>query len=213
MGAVKNKHQNIILSHKVPVVNLRFGRIYEVICWNAVLKALRNVTHVPQAWHDDVIKWKHFPRYLPFVRAIHRSPVNSPHKGQWRALMFLWSAPWINGWENNRESHDLRRHRAHYDVIVMGSPDFAISPHEFSWVRKSADIDVAVAKLFLTESRTTNLACCFLSRKWDTTKTQLRGSPSKHPWGLTHLPCTKWPPFRRRYFQMHYCEWKVLYSD
>ena len=31
--------------------------------------------------HDDVIKWKHFPRYWPFVRRIHRSPVNSPHKG------------------------------------------------------------------------------------------------------------------------------------
>ena len=32
--------------------------------------------------HDDVIKWKHFPRYWPFVRGIHRSTVNSPHKGQ-----------------------------------------------------------------------------------------------------------------------------------
>ena len=32
--------------------------------------------------HDDVIKWKHFPRYWPFVRGIHPSPVNSPHKGQ-----------------------------------------------------------------------------------------------------------------------------------
>ena len=30
--------------------------------------------------HDDVIKWKHFPRYWPFVRGIHWSPVNSPHK-------------------------------------------------------------------------------------------------------------------------------------
>ena len=30
--------------------------------------------------HDDVIKWKHFPRYWPFVWGIHRSPVNSPHK-------------------------------------------------------------------------------------------------------------------------------------
>ena len=39
--------------------------------------------------HDDVIKWKHLPRYWPFVRGIHRSPVNSPHKGQWReALVF-----------------------------------------------------------------------------------------------------------------------------
>ena len=40
-------------------------------------------------WHDDLIKWKHFPRYWPFVRGIHRSPVTSPHKGQWHgALMF-----------------------------------------------------------------------------------------------------------------------------
>ena len=34
--------------------------------------------------YDDVIKWKHFPRCWQFVRGIHRSPVNSPHKGQWR---------------------------------------------------------------------------------------------------------------------------------
>ena len=39
--------------------------------------------------HDDVIKWKHFLRYWPMVRGIHRSPVEVPHKGQSRgALMF-----------------------------------------------------------------------------------------------------------------------------
>ena len=32
---------------------------------------------------------------------------------------FLWSVPWINGWVNIREAGDLRRHRAHYDVIVV----------------------------------------------------------------------------------------------
>ena len=70
--------------------------------------------------HDDVIKWKHFPRYWPFVRIIHRSPVNSPHKGQWRgALMFSLKCVWINGWVNNREAGDLRRYHAHYDVTVM----------------------------------------------------------------------------------------------
>ena len=42
------------------------------------------------------------------------------HKGQWRgALMFSVICVWINGWENNREAGDLRRYRAHYDVIVM----------------------------------------------------------------------------------------------
>ena len=70
--------------------------------------------------HDDVIKWKHFPRYWPFVRGIHRSPVNSPHKGQWRgALMFSLICICINGWVNNHEAGDLRRDRAHYDVSVM----------------------------------------------------------------------------------------------
>ena len=70
--------------------------------------------------HDDVIKWKHFPRYWPFVRRIHRSPVNSQHKGQWRgALMFSLICAPINGWVNNRECRDLRCCRAHYDVNVM----------------------------------------------------------------------------------------------
>ena len=74
----------------------------------------------PKHKHDDVIKWKHFPRYWPFVRGIHRSPVNSPHKGQWRgALMFTLICARINGWVNNCEAGDLRRNRAHYDVIVM----------------------------------------------------------------------------------------------
>ena len=70
--------------------------------------------------HDDVIKWKHFVRYWPFVRGIHRSPVNSPHIGQWRgALVFSLICACINGWINNHEAGDLRRHRAHYDVNVM----------------------------------------------------------------------------------------------
>ena len=77
--------------------------------------------------HDDVIKWKHFPRYWPFVHGIHRSPVNSPQKqwrdrwiprkSQWRgALVYSLIRAWINGWVNNGDAGDLRRHRAHYDV-------------------------------------------------------------------------------------------------
>ena len=70
--------------------------------------------------HDDVIKWKHFPRYRPFVRGIHLSLVNSPHKGQWRGvLVFSLICVWTNGWVNNRDADDLRRHRIHYDVIIL----------------------------------------------------------------------------------------------
>ena len=64
--------------------------------------------------HDDVIKWKHFPRY--------RSPVDSHKKGWWRrALMFSLICAWTNGWANNRDAVDLIRHRVHYDVTVMST--------------------------------------------------------------------------------------------
>ena len=49
-----------------------------------------------------------------------RWPVNYPHKGQWRgALIFSFIFAWTNGCANNRDAGDLRRHRAHYDVVVM----------------------------------------------------------------------------------------------
>ena len=88
----------------------------------------------PGASHDDVIK--HFPRYWPFVGGIHRSPMNSPHMGQWRgALMFSLICVWINCWVNNREAGDLRRYRAHYDVTVI----YFICRHRDDQVRLMPD--------------------------------------------------------------------------
>ena len=63
-------------------------------------------------WHDDVIKWKHSPRYWPFVRGIQRSPADCSCKGQCGAFMFSLICVWTNGWVNNRDAGDLRRHRA-----------------------------------------------------------------------------------------------------
>ena len=55
-----------------------------------------------------------------WLRGIHRSPVNSAHIDQWRGtLMFSLICAWTNGWVNNQDAGDLRRHRAHYDVTVM----------------------------------------------------------------------------------------------
>ena len=88
--------------------------------------SLNAYTHIAQNSHDDVIKWKHFPRYWPFVRWIHRSAVNAPHKGQWHgALMFPLICTRINGWVNNGEAGDMRRYGAHYDVTVMKSCHWA----------------------------------------------------------------------------------------
>ena len=84
------------------------------------------------AYHDDIIKWKHFLHYWPFVRGICQSPVNSPHKGQWRsALMFSLICAWINGWVNSREAGDFRCHHTHYDVTVMSmnNPGYVMSEY------------------------------------------------------------------------------------
>ena len=64
----------------------------EIICWLCVLAIfqmypssvswLLMLSHKYTMMHDDFIKWTHFPRYWPFVWGVHRSPVNSPHKGQ-----------------------------------------------------------------------------------------------------------------------------------
>ena len=76
-------------------------------------------TMVKAKWHDDVIKWKHFPRYYwPFVRGIHRSPVNSPHKGQWRGAFDVFFDLRLNkslsnqswGWWFETPSRSLWRH-------------------------------------------------------------------------------------------------------
>ena len=86
--------------------------LYSLGCLTA---KMHKVSH-----NADVIKWKHIPHYWPFVRGIHRSPVNSPHKGQWRrALMFSLICAWMNNRVNNREADDWRRQRVHYDVTVM----------------------------------------------------------------------------------------------
>ena len=99
--------------------------------------------------HDDVIKWKHFPRYWPFVRGIHRSPVNSPHKGPWRgALMLSLICTRINGWVNNGEAGDLRRHRAHYDVTVMNFKQFVLWIHN-GWCDHRSLVKVKVDILYI----------------------------------------------------------------
>ena len=106
----------------------RFRLLTSSQCWQMTETA--NIPHVEgwqkQLCHDDAIKRKPFPRYWPFVRGIHQSPVNSLHKGQWRGgLMFSLLCARINGWVNNGEAGDLRRYRAHYDVTVMYLPVLA----------------------------------------------------------------------------------------
>ena len=68
--------------------------------------------------------WRHQMKTFSALLAIYAGnssvSVNSPHKGQWRgALVFSLICAWIKVWINNREAGELRRHRTHYDVIVI----------------------------------------------------------------------------------------------
>ena len=84
---------------------------YSLCLWNTWATLINSMK---SSYHGDVMRWKHFPRNWPFVRGIHRSPVNSPHKGRWHeALMFSLICVCVNDWVNNREAGDLRRYRAH----------------------------------------------------------------------------------------------------
>ena len=78
-------------------------------------------------WWLYIPWWRHqmetFSAWLAICAGNSPVPVTSPHKGQWHgALMFPLIFAWINGWVNNREAGELRRHLGHYDVIVMQMP-------------------------------------------------------------------------------------------
>ena len=71
-----------------------------------------------------------------------KSPVSGEFPSQ-RAVTqsfdFALICAWINGWVNNRKAGYLRRHRAHYDVIVMSDVEivapFSIQSLSFqAWV-------------------------------------------------------------------------------
>ena len=99
--------------------------------------------------HDDVIKWKYFPRYWSFARGIYRSAVNSLHKGQWRgALLFSLIGAWINGWVNNDKNGDLRRPLLwrHNGRDSVSNPQ----PHEFLLNRLFRRWSKKTSKLYRT---------------------------------------------------------------
>ena len=115
-----------------PLVSSIFSIYWYLIFKLIHLNTVRCQLKYPTNEYTDVPRWtwtawwRHqmatFSASLAICAGIHRSPVNSPHKGQWRgALIFFLIYVWINGWVNNREAGDLRRHRGHYDVYICES--------------------------------------------------------------------------------------------
>ena len=113
MYACVHKCAHVWACFSIPDVSTRFFELKDTLTY---WEHEQNYSQIClKDYHADVIKWIHFPRN-------GKSAVNSPHKGQWhRALMFSLIYIWINGWVNNREAGDLRRHQTHYDVTVMSN--------------------------------------------------------------------------------------------
>ena len=89
-------------------------------------------------------------RYWPFVRGIHRSPVNSSHKDQWRAaLVFSLISAWTNGWifhifatrektvvcvgHSCRSSYILPTITVHWNVLtsLVLKPEYSGKPSQY----------------------------------------------------------------------------------
>ena len=137
-------------------------------------------------------RWKHFPRYWPLVQGIHRSLVNSPHKGQWRgALMFSLIYVWTNGWVNNRDAGDLRRNRAHNYVTVMEPGNLFISSG-IHWSSRTC--------------KNNKIRCVSYS-------SSCRGDHISTIVNYSQEAKTKRPPFCKRHFEMHFTEWHNLYDN
>ena len=96
------------------------GSIQQPECVSLPCIHLTEVTFVMSVRQDDVIKGNIFRVTGPLCGEFsgHRwIPLTKESDPE--LWCFLWSAPEKNDWVNNREAGDLRRHRVHYDVVVM----------------------------------------------------------------------------------------------
>ena len=98
----------------------RYRGHYDVTVMRPIILAvmIQQTTKHMSSW------WRHqreiFSALLAFCAGNSLVTGEFPSQSQWRgALMFSFSCTQINGWVNNREAGDLRRYRAHCDVIVM----------------------------------------------------------------------------------------------
>ena len=78
------------------------------------------LTKLFHSLHNDVIKWKHFPHYWPFIEECTSHwwiPLTKVSDESF--LIFSLMCTWINNWVNSSEAGDLRHYCAHHEVIVM----------------------------------------------------------------------------------------------
>ena len=102
---------------------MRFGQIYYIATPHECYMSNRRARWAKLVrWliiHDDVMKWKHFPRYWPLCGEFTCHRLIPLTKASDAKLWYSLICAWTNGWVNKRYADYLRRHRAHYDVTIM----------------------------------------------------------------------------------------------
>ena len=111
--------------------------------WMTNISRKRFGSRVENKKHNEVIKWKHFPCYWPFVRGIHKGnpwvtggvPSQRPvTRGSVFSLICAWTV------EQTMET-PVRHHHAHYDVTVMFS-DIFYRIHWTHWEGNSVIVSI-----------------------------------------------------------------------
>ena len=122
MKAPHYGHSRIIYSVRVVLICCDVGRVY--------------TRRFQSSW------WRH--QMETFSASLGVGAGNSPVTGEFptqrpvaRSFAVLFICSWINGWVNNGEAGDLRRHRAHYDGIIMTyqrtNPVPFVNPSKHQW--------------------------------------------------------------------------------
>ena len=116
------------------------------------------------------------------------SPVDSPHKGQCRGALISLIRARTNGWANNRDAGDLRRHRAHYGVTVMRIWNYPFSVIWLwkTWAQVSYIVSTIVADAltpYVTRASTAKLSTKF--------NRNIPASLAKMAEYLRNVKCTK----------------------
>ena len=77
--------------------------------------------------------------------------------------MFSLIYAWINRLVNNGEAGDLRRYRAHYDVIAMGNYLVYIY-RPASWIMQITDVDIKYIPMNMHTIQA--LLCSVMAKHW-----------------------------------------------
>ena len=190
-------------------VGLRFGRLHQF--WSDTRSIMMLFFFYSIVYSGaDQRKYQN-SALLSLCAGIHRWPVSSPHKGQWRAaLIFSLICTRINGWMNNGEAGDLRRHRAHYDVVIMLLLICicmleAISIFHTTVTTWFNPLKVVILSVWIISAL---VGSCNQNAKYFSQENIINIIVS---YNACHTVKTKCPRFRSRYFKMQF-SWQKMYE-